>query len=68
MADIGGGNGSLLGAVLRRYPHLKGILFDLGQVAGRAHAAMRALGLEERCSTLEGSFFESVPRGADAYL
>jgi hypothetical protein len=56
------------GAVLRRYPHLKGILFDLGPVAGRARAAMRALGLEERCSIREGSFFESVPYGADAYV
>jgi hypothetical protein len=68
LADIGGGNGSLLGAVLQRYPHLRGILFDLGHVAERARAAMQALGLEERCSVLEGNFFESVPTGADAYL
>ena len=35
LADIGGGNGSLLTAVLRRYPQLRGILFDLGHVIGR---------------------------------
>jgi len=36
LADIGGGNGSLLSAVLARYPNMKGILFDLGHVVGRA--------------------------------
>jgi hypothetical protein len=30
LADIGGGNGSLIGAVLQRYLNLKGLLFDLG--------------------------------------
>jgi hypothetical protein len=68
LADIGGGNGSLLGAVLQRYPNLKGILFDLGHVTGRAREAMRTLGLAQRCSVVEGNFFESVPAGADAYL
>jgi O-methyltransferase domain len=68
LADIGGGNGSLLRSVLQRYPKLKGILFDLGHVAGRARASMQALGLSERCSIREGSFFEAVPPGADAYL
>jgi hypothetical protein len=61
LADIGGGNGSLLGAVLLRYPHLRGILFDLGHVAGRARVAMQTLGLQERCSVVEGNFFESIP-------
>ncbi|MGH8140688.1 MAG: methyltransferase [Steroidobacteraceae bacterium] len=68
LADIGGGNGSLLAAVLQRYPHLRGILFDLGHVVGRARSGMQALGLEQRCSVIEGSFFESIPTGADAYV
>ena len=68
LADIGGGNGSLLGAVLRRYPQMRGILFDLGHVVERARSGMRSLGLEQRCSVIEGNFFESVPGGADAYL
>ena len=68
LADIGGGNGSLIGSVLRRYPKLSGILFDLGHVVGRARESLRANGIGDRCSVIEGSFFESVPSGADAYL
>jgi hypothetical protein len=68
LADIGGGNGSLLSAVLPRYPHMKGILFDLGHVVGRTKEKLKAAGLAERCSVIEGNFFESIPAGADAYL
>ncbi len=68
LADIGGGNGSLLISTLRRYPRLKGLLYDLGHVAGRAREALRALGLEARCVVVEGNFFETVPAGADLYL
>jgi hypothetical protein len=68
LADIGGGNGSLLAAVLQRYPQLRGVLFDLGPVAGRARSGLTALGLQQRCSVVEGSFFEAIPAGADAYV
>jgi hypothetical protein len=68
LADIGGGNGLLLGAILQRYPQMQGMLFDLGHVTGRARAGMQALGLEHRCSIVEGSFFDAIPAGADAYL
>lgn len=68
LADIGGGNGSLISGVLRRYPKMKGILFDLGHVVARAKERLRAEGVGDRCSIAEGSFFESVPAGADAYV
>ena len=68
LADIGGGNGSLIGSVLQRYPELHGILLDLGHVVGRARESLKAYGVGDRCSVIEGSFFESVPSGADAYL
>jgi len=64
LADVGGGNGSLLSAVLA----LKGILFDLGHVVGRAKERLKAAGLAERCTTIEGSFFETISARADAYL
>jgi hypothetical protein len=68
LADIGGGNGSLISTVLARYPKMQGILFDLDHVVRRAKEDLKAAGLAGRCSVIEGSFFESVPAGADAYL
>ena len=68
LADIGGGNGSLLIAALNRHANLNGLLFDLGHVAGRAREHVRAAGLEERCRIEGGNFFESIPPGAGAYL
>jgi ubiquinone/menaquinone biosynthesis C-methylase UbiE len=68
LADIGGGNGSVLTAILRRYPAMQGILFDLPSVVERAKSNIEAAGLEGRCRVVPGSFFEAVPAGADAYL
>lgn len=68
LADIGGGGGSLLAVTLQRHPTLQGILFDLGHVIGRAKENMAAAGVVDRCRLIEGSFFDSIPAGADAYL
>ena len=68
LADIGGGNGSLLGPVLQRYPKMRGILFDQDHVAARATANLKQYNIADRCQVIAGSFFESVPPGADAYL
>jgi len=68
LADIGGGNGSLLTTVLKKYPAMQGILYDLPGVTERASANLEGAGLAERCQVESGSFFEAVPRGADAYL
>jgi len=68
LADIGGGNGSLISAVLRRYPQMKGILFDQDHVAGRAQENIRASGVADRCTIVPGNFFEAIPPGADTYL
>jgi hypothetical protein len=68
LADIGGGNGSVLMAILRRYPAMQGILYDLSGVADRARANIEAAGLAGRCRVVAGNFFETVPAGADGYL
>ena len=68
LVDIGGGNGSLLSVVLERYPKLQGILFDRADVIERARAHLKMAGLEQRCTTVAGNFFEQVPGGGDAYL
>jgi hypothetical protein len=68
VADIGGGTGGQLIGLLNAYPGLSGILFDQPHVAERARRQVAAAGLAGRCEVVAGSFFEEVPRGADAYL
>jgi O-methyltransferase/methyltransferase family protein len=61
IVDVGGGNGTLLRALLAEYPRLNGVLFDQPHVVEGVD-----LGLRGR--VVGGSFFESVPGGGDAYL
>jgi hypothetical protein len=61
IVDVGGGNGSLLLALLDRHPGLRGIVFDLPETV-RDDAAFG-----ERCRFEAGDFFERVPAG-DAYI
>ena len=68
LVDVGGGNGSLLTAILKRHSQMRGVLFDLPRVVDRARQAMESAGLQERCRIVGGSFLESVPAGGDAYL
>jgi hypothetical protein len=68
LADIGGGNGSLLAAVLTKHPATRGVLYDLPGVIARARNRVGTAGWAGRCQLIEGNFFESVPAGADAYL
>src|SRR5262245_9573644 len=65
--DVGGGNGSLLTAILKRHSQLRGVLFDLPRVVDRAAGAIESAGLRDRCRIVGGSFLESVPAGGNAY-
>jgi hypothetical protein len=68
VADIGGGTGTLIAEVLRRHPRLRGTLAELPETAVRARAYLAGLGLDGRCQVVGQSFFDPLPRGADAYL
>jgi hypothetical protein len=68
LADVGGASGHLLTTILQRYPGTRGILFDLPHVVRDAPALVAARGLTDRVEIKSGSFFETVPAGADAYL
>ena len=67
LADIGCGSGVVMAATLQRYPAMRGILFDQAHVIERTTHNIRNAGVADRCTLLSGSFFESVPSGADAY-
>ncbi len=68
LADVGGGNGSVLRAVLDRHPKMRGMLCDLPGVVERARPQIAAAGLADRLQLVPTNFFESVANGADAYL
>jgi O-methyltransferase len=62
IADIGGGRGHLLGAVLDAVPGAEGVLFDLPQV-------IDAVDLEhERMTPQAGDFFADALPAAEAYV
>ncbi|MEU8901790.1 methyltransferase [Nocardia sp. NPDC048505] len=66
IVDVGGGNGRLLGDILRRTPKSRGVLYDAPSVVA---GAGRYLGdLSDRCTIEAGSFFDGVPSGGDAYV
>jgi hypothetical protein len=68
LADIGGGSGMLIAETLQRHPAMKGVLYDLPHAIQHAQTNIREFGLDGRCRLESGSFFDSVPAGADAYL
>lgn len=67
VADIGGGQGSTLAAVMSAYPALRGVLVDLPQVVAQA-AVLAEAGVADRCQVIGGDMLRAVPTGADAYL
>jgi len=66
--DVGGGHGRLLSMILAKVPEARGVLFDLLSVVDGAEAELKRTGVADRCTVVDGSFFESVPEGGDAYL
>ena len=68
VVDVGGGTGGTLIALLAQEPHLSGIVLDLAHARDEAERAIAAAGLADRCRFVEGSFFEAVPDGGDAYV
>jgi hypothetical protein len=61
IADIGGGRGHLLAAILERAPMARGVLFELPHVIADAVAG-------ERLTLAPGSFFDDPLPAADTYL
>ncbi|HND34511.1 MAG TPA: methyltransferase, partial [Myxococcota bacterium] len=68
IVDLGGGQGTLLRAVLGQRPGCTGILLDRPAALAGAHRLLEEAGLQERCRIQEGSFFEDLPQGASSYV
>jgi O-methyltransferase len=67
VVDVGGGNGTLLIALLRAYPTLLGTVVDLPTAAEAARKEFAAAGLADRADSVAGSFFDPLPT-AGGYL
>lgn len=61
VVDIGGGTGVLLTTLLRRFPHLRGTVFELPAVVARVRTT-------DRLHAATGSILTDAPPVADAYV
>lgn len=68
IVDIGGGQGQLLERILWSNPSMNGTVFDTPSTIERAKQEFGDRLSRRRGAYVAGDFFESVPRGADAYL
>ncbi|MCW3466682.1 methyltransferase [Chitinophaga nivalis] len=68
IVDVGGGNGTLLINILGAFPESSGVVFDEPYVAKITSGKIEASAVKDRCTATGGSFFETVPAGADLYI
>jgi hypothetical protein len=66
--DVGGGDGTLLIALLNEYPSLRGQVLDLPDAAEWARKRIDAAGLGDRGGAIAGDVSEELPAGAEGYL
>ena len=68
LVDVAGGQGTLIAAILKANPNLRGILFDQPHVVTGAQPVLEAAGVADRCEMVGGDFFVELPAGADGYI
>ncbi|MBF6061286.1 methyltransferase [Nocardia terpenica] len=68
IVDVGGGDGTLLAAILAAHPRPRGVLFDLDSVVSAARRRLTGAPVAHRIDCVGGDFDASVPPGGDLYL
>lgn len=70
VVDVGGGRGTMVKELVRRYPHLRGICADRETVCTRAAAQLERddPDLAARLEFVPTDFFTAVPGGGDVYI
>jgi hypothetical protein len=68
LVDVGGGHGTFLFNLLKRYPALQGTLFDRPSVISEAQVLSQEAECRGRCMLVAGDMFTEIPAGADAYF
>jgi hypothetical protein len=66
IVDVGGGQGSMLAAILHENPAMRGVLLDLASARNGHSRHFEDAGVAERYEFVEGSCFDRLP-AADAY-
>jgi len=68
LVDVGGGHGRLISMILKAYPKMRGVLFDMPHAFDGGKRTITEARLSDRCEIVSGDFFRSVPAGGDAYI
>ncbi len=68
VADLGGGGGSLILAVLALNPQVRGMLVDLDPSVDAARDRFAKEDPSSRCELIVSDLMQSVPAGADVYM
>jgi hypothetical protein len=68
VADLGGGGGSLILAVLEQYPQARGMLVDLEASVEAARPRFAKEKNASRCELVVADLMQAVPAGADVYM
>jgi O-methyltransferase domain/Dimerisation domain len=68
VADVAGGRGALLGAILARHPGSRGVLIDQPHVIAGAGPVLAQAGVADRCDVLAADIFTGDLPAADAYV
>jgi hypothetical protein len=68
IVDVGGGYGILLAQILHANSTATGTVFDREHCRNGAETVIAENGMADRLRFVGGDFFDSVPKGADAYV
>jgi hypothetical protein len=68
IVDVGGGRGTLLAQILSKAPGSRGVLYDSEQSTAEAPGVFEEAGVGERVTIENGTYFDKLPAGADAYV
>lgn len=68
VVDVGGGRGAILGAILSRHPHLRGVLVDLPYALDGSGHLLESLGVDDRCEVVAADFRTDLPQDGDVYV
>lgn len=68
VANVGGGHGHLLAAILQTSREARGILCDRPPAVAGAPAQFTAAGVADRARIVKGSFFDPLPFTADTFI